>query len=289
MVAAYQAQEEKCQHSSSLVPYSIYECNIPRSFPNVPMHWHKEVEIDYVLSGKGKFICGEEHFGVREGDVIIIPPNILHAAYPFSQENLQYKAFVFHLNMLGLESNDRSSSSYIRPFLVGEMHLIVKYDMAHTDYLVMRPLVETLLTNAGKNTSHDDLLVKGILLQLFWILTKPENILKSSKKHSGYAALVRPAIEHMTYDYMNIITVQELASKCSICPSHFMNSFKKAVGCSAIEYLTHIRIKTACTALEETTDSIATIANNCGYNNLSNFNRQFKKITGVLPHELRKQ
>lgn len=281
--------KEQRQHSSSLVPYSIYECLIPDSFPNVPMHWHDEFEIDYVLQGKGDFICGDEHFPVSNGDVIMISPNMLHAAYPSSNMNLHYIAFVFHANMLGLESNDRSSTHCIRPLITGQLRVNMKYDLGHPDYSVIHSLTETIVSCANKNNPYDDLLLKSILLQLYWYFEKSDNLSSFQGNVISYSSLIRPALEHMTYCYMDSITIKELAAKCAISSSHFMNSFKKAVGCSAIEFLTHLRIKAACTALTETTDDISTISYSCGFDNLSNFNKQFKRIAGSSPREYRKR
>ena len=282
-------KKEQRQHSSSFVPYSIYECHIPNSFPNVPMHWHNEFEIDYILQGEGDFICGDEHFSVSHGDVIMISPNMLHAAYPSSNLNLHYIAFVFHANMLGLESNDRSSIHCILPLITGQLCVNIKYDLGQPDYSVIRSLTETIISCANKNNPYDDLLLKSVLFQLFWYFEKNDNPSASQSYNVSYSSLIRPALEHITYCYMNSITIDELAAKCAISTSHFMSSFRKAVGCSAIEFLTHLRIKAACTALTETTDNILTISFSCGFHNLSNFNRQFKKITGNSPREYRKR
>ncbi len=288
-IVASQGNKEQRQHSSSLIPYSIYDCQIPDSLPNVPMHWHNEFEIDYVLQGKGDFICGDEHFPVSQGDVIMISPNMLHAAYPSSNMKLHYIAFVFHASMLGLESNDRSSTHCIRPLITGQLRVNMKYDSSHSDYSVIRSLTEAIISCANKNNPYDDLLLKSILLQLYWYFEKNDNHASFQGDDISYSSLIRPALEYMTYCYMDSITINELAAKCSISSSHFMNSFKKAVGCSAIEFLTHLRIKAACTALTETTDDISTISYSCGFSNLSNFNKQFKKITGSSPREYRKR
>ena len=110
-------KEEKRQHSTAAIPYSFYECRIPECFMNVPMHWHKEFEINCILQGEGEFICGDDRFVAKEGSLLILPPNMLHAAYPCQNHALVYHALVFHPIMLGVNSNDRSTTECIRPII----------------------------------------------------------------------------------------------------------------------------------------------------------------------------
>ena len=93
--------KEKRQHSTTYIPYSCYECHIPEYYNNVPMHWHREFEINCILQGKGEFICGDDKFVAEEGDLLVMPPNMLHAAYPYQDNPLIYTALVFHPAMLG--------------------------------------------------------------------------------------------------------------------------------------------------------------------------------------------
>mgnify|MGYP000643535661 CR=1 FL=1 len=56
------AIKEKCQHGSIQVPYSYYDCGIPDYFTSVPLHWHSEMELNYIKSvqnlssGKGSTV-----------------------------------------------------------------------------------------------------------------------------------------------------------------------------------------------------------------------------------------
>lgn len=49
-------------HSSDIKPFSCYECIIPDYFNYVPMHWHNEFEINYIIEGSAEFICADEKF-----------------------------------------------------------------------------------------------------------------------------------------------------------------------------------------------------------------------------------
>ena len=68
-----------------------------------------------------------------------------------------------------------------------------------------------------------------------------------------------------------------------------MGCFKNATGIGAIEYICQLRIKKACEMLRDYEDNISDIAAQCGFSNLSNFNRHFKKQLGITPSEYRKK
>ena len=61
------------------------------------------------------------------------------------------------------------------------------------------------------------------------------------------------------------------------------------MGMSAITYINQVRLKKACQLLTDTNESILDIATLCGFNNISNFNVQFKKHVGIPPYVYRKQ
>lgn len=289
MMTEFLHQKEKRQHSSVLIPYSIYECSLPDSIPNVPMHWHGEFELNYILHGSGNFICGDEHFQLNQGDIIIISPNMLHAAYPISDLDLKYIAFVFHPNMLGMDNNDRSSMQGILPIISDQMFAKLKHNTNQSEYSSSKELIEKIIHYAYKNNYLDDLMLKSLLFQLFWNLKSNGNLHSGKNNFVSYSSLIRPALEYMVLHFNNPITIKTLASISAISASHFMSVFNKAVGCSAIEYLTQLRIQAACRALIQTETAISTISFDCGYSNLSNFNRHFRKITGISPREYRKR
>ena len=93
----------------------------------------------------------------------------------------------------------------------------------------------------------------------------------------------------MMENFRENITVEQLADLVHLSKSYFMGCFKKAVGVGAMEHLTQLRMNAACDALSSTDKMISDISFHCGYSNLSNFNRQFKKVVGCTPNEYRKQ
>lgn len=279
--------EEKCQHSTTLIPYSYYECRIPEAISNVPMHWHSEFELNRIMQGVGEFICGDDRFTAREGDFFLFPPNMLHAAYPKENSPLFYQALVFHPVMLGTDSKDRATIECIRPVLSGDVRLSGPITPASMHYAELTAAAAQIFSCVSGNQPKLDLLLKSELLRFFFL--SEDHFIPGNTEKNGvsYSTLIRPALEHMMEHFQETITIEELGELTHLSNSYFMGCFKKAVGVGAIEYLTQLRINAACDALSGTTHPVAEIAFCCGYSNLSNFNRQFKKIVGCSPKEYR--
>ena len=83
-------------------------------------------------------------------------------------------------------------------------------------------------------------------------------------------------------------TLEELAELSCFSRTYFSALFKSLNGVSPWEYINIKRIEKAKMMLSETNDTILYIANECGFGNLSNFNRIFRKITGKKPSDYRK-
>ena len=62
------AAKEKRQHGSMQVPYSYYDCRMPDYFPGVPLHWHGEMELNYIKRGTGYFQYEDRLLTAHAGD-----------------------------------------------------------------------------------------------------------------------------------------------------------------------------------------------------------------------------
>lgn len=281
--------EEKRQHSTPLIPYSSYEVRIPEAVNNVPMHWHSEFELNRILLGSGEFIWGDHRFTAHAGDLILIPPNMLHAAYPLESNELMYQVLVFHSAMLGTTSNDRCTIECIRPIMNGSVRISGHIHPDSSNYAELTATADHIFSCVDGNSPQLDLLLKSELLRFFWLLNETSIQSLQDTTSISYSELVRPALEYMMKNFHETITIDQLADLSHLSKSYFMNCFKRAVGIGAIEHLTHLRINAACDALSDTNKIISEIAFACGYSNLSNFNRQFKQIMGCSPKEYRKR
>ena len=96
---------------------------------------------------------------------------------------------------------------------------------------------------------------------------------------------VQKAVEYIVRHFQEEVSMKEMLAITNMSNSAFCNAFKKSCRMTFKEYLLNVRIGYACKLLTDETLNISQIAYNCGFENLSNFNRQFKKIRKVTPSQ----
>ena len=75
----YQNYRETKSHTTAEFPYNTYLCSIPKDFPQVPLHWHAELELIVIKKGRGIVSVDLEKRSVTSGDIILIRPGQLHS------------------------------------------------------------------------------------------------------------------------------------------------------------------------------------------------------------------
>lgn len=278
---------EKRKHTSEKVTYAYYESKIPESFQSVPIHWHKEFEINRVLKGGGVFRIDKCEYTVRAGDIMVICPGEVHSAHLGGYDEFIYDTLVFDPDMIGAGELSRSAADYILPLSDGRMSVNGIIVSGSLGYDKTDKTADELFVYAKSDSAEGDLMVKAKLLELFYLLIKCNRISYASETSPNSS--VKSAIAYIGEHYAENITVAVLASKCMMSESNFMALFKKTAGVSAMEYISELRLRHACYELKSTDKSVVEVAMNCGFRNLSNFNRQFKRAFTKTPTEYRRE
>lgn len=271
---------EKRQHLTTSRPYQCYSFRIPEQFPDGPLHWHPLFEMHQILEGGSIFICGDERIAVQAGDVILIPPNMLHAIQLPPGMHQHYDTLVFSGDMLNAGSCDRSSTNYVRPLVENHATVTVHLHPGLPFYKQMRHLVADIFRCAKVDTAETDLLMKSRLLELHYQLVLHDCIRKNNSCRSD---AMRPVLEFIAQHYRDPISTRDLADAGHMSPSYLMSCFQRLFGMSAMTYIIKLRIRYACDQLLGTNATVSSIAYASGYRNLSNFNRQFRKSVGCSP------
>ena len=106
-------------------------------------------------------------------------------------------------------------------------------------------------------------------------------------EHIRHFETVEPAIQKIRDGYFEKISTDDLATLCRVSKCHFCRIFKKAMGQTAMQYLTDYRLKIADVILKGSNKSVAEIAAMCGFEDQSYFTRVFRQQTGLSPKKYR--
>jgi AraC-like DNA-binding protein len=230
----------------------------------------------------------------KEGDVTCVPKHLAHTTYSApGSESLWSYIFVdpeeLFRNMFSNQAVtfDRPMAAY------HNFHLIMnreEYPKVH--YLVMAIIDEMKSQRANYQAS-----VKGLMLSLYVELLRIHTkedvqipIKKEMKKDlEENINIIINALKHIQNNYMQPMSIDDLADLCHLSVSHFRRTFHEIMGAAPLDFLNSTRIDAACWFLRSTEDSILTISEKVGFHSISSFNRCFIKLMEIPPSVWRKQ
>ena len=285
-MAEKQYQETK-KHGSRLFPFNIYPCTIPLDFPAVLVHWHREMELIYVKKGRGRIQMGMQEFEGKEGDIFVIPPGNLHAIHRAKGFTMEYENIIFEVDFLGGGAADVCAGEYLVPLVSGQLLSPVRISCGENDYEKLKVCLKQMEDLCREKTVGFELGVKAAALQLLFLLVKKyPHIHHSVSPDMEKLKMLLQQIEEKTGENLS---VGEMAEFCGWSSSHFMRWFKNMTGSSFTSYVNDRKLASAAENLRRTDNKIVTIAEDAGFSNLSNFNRQFKARYEMTPGEYREK
>lgn len=242
--------------------------------------FHEALEIKYYHKGGATIMVNSKMHFAEEGDVTIVNPYEIHSHVDVKENcEVEYKLFL--------------DVGFLTEFTRGEIdlrkELISKGKRIKTLIKNDRRVVEIILSLYRELTEKREnyrLLVYSLITELFVILLRDYSVEKSAvfaNKNLKRTGVISPALNKIFKDYSKKITIDELANLCSVSKYHFCHAFKSEMGVSAVQYLIKYRVSVARTMLENSNDSIESIAYRCGFEDLSYFYRCYKKVRGVSP------
>lgn len=269
---------------NTVTSFTIQELRAPYFDPN--WHFHPHYQLFVVLEGQGTRLVGDSVQRFDVGDTVFLGPDIPHlwrsdARYFEAQSNLHTHGIVlyFQEDFLGQGFFDRPEFYAIKELLQfsrrGISYMGQACELIRTELLLMKQL-----------SSFDR------VIHLLQLLNQLANVTEMKPLTSyGYVNHFKPSeTERMqkvhTYILQNFsseMRLAEIASLAGMSEAAFCRYFKARANKTLTDFISEIRIGHACKLLVEKEWTIAQIAFESGFDTLSNFNRQFKKITGQTP------
>jgi AraC-like DNA-binding protein len=266
--------------------YSINFLEVDVPCLDVPWHYHPETEIIYIEKSTGSRFVGDHSESFGEGDVGLIGANLPHVWKSDS---------IYQRNIPGLRA---------RVFVVHFRDEIFKGTMAvlpeMQDIIQLLHLSQYGIKFIGKSREEIGIRMKEIvktsgiekmlnLTRLLDYMAKTEE--KQLLASTGYSKIRKSvdfdrfdkAYRYMIENFQQNISLSDVSGIVGMTETSFCRYFKKHTKRSFHTVLNEIRVGHACKLLLESKLNISGICYESGFNNVSNFNEQFKKIKGTSP------
>ena len=270
-------------HDKSVI---IHEDKLPHFYPH--LHSHTEAQIAWIQKGEGTLVAGNNMHSFQAGDIFFLGANQPH----LFRSNEEYFT-------KGSEKSTQATMLFFNPngalsplFGLPEMKVLKNFLDQHLQGFKLpaiyndemgRLIVET------KSASGADL-----LLHFFFILQFLSRItikLEPLAWHTGHMGLseaeglrLSNIYNYILNNYSNDITLNDVADVANMTPHAFCRYFKKHTGHTFISFLNETRVIEACNKLiSGMYEGISSVAYNCGFNSITNFNRVFKNVIGNSP------
>jgi len=254
-------------------------------------HYHQEFELSFITEGTGKRIVGDSVEAFYPGDLIFIGPGIPHVWFsdspstkPQSGRTLESVYLLFNHTILPEKLTVLPEFSAVnRAIRYSERGIRITGDTLNQ---VSRLMLQLPYLNALKR------------LMLFYEIM---DLIGNSDTFTYLASAdyartrfqttnsrVKKVHEFLMKNYREEITLEQVAEVAHLAPASASRFFKAATGLSIFESLNKIKIEYARQLLLNTDMSVVHISYDCGFNNLSHFNKQFKKFSGWTPSQYRR-
>ncbi len=257
----------------------IYANAESQTWWSFPLHSHKDaLEISLVLSGKGSFICNNQPYSVKEGDIKIKQPMQVYSDYTDPESPIeQMSLLISGIHLTGFPRNHLLSDDYVPVLESGTWFALFREMLLQIYHLNRRGEPSSLFVMNE--------LTRAVISSLTLLLPEAGHSKTLSRKSKNLFGV----IEYLNTHYTEDITLEKLSKKFFISPYYLSRKFKEYTGMTITQYVVHLRIGEAKQLLIHTDLSIKEVALCCGYSNLQYFYATFHKHAMCTPLEFQRR
>lgn len=276
-------------HGKAIFPYIVYRGKIPEYIRSYPVHFHKEFEIVYVVQGQGLFSVQTNQYIAKEGDIVIIPPEVLHSIKQLNNNEVEYFNILFDFNLL----ENKNGYCYEKYFkgIYDHTQILPTYLQKEQELnKLITPHLQNLISKRKEKYSTGELMVKSNLYAiLYYLVQHSKNTNDAYLKLENNFSKIKNVLYHVQEHYAETITVDNAAMLINYSASYFSKLFRELTGTSFTQYLKDYRLEIAADKLITTEKTITEISQETGFCNLGYFSRSFYQKFGLTPNQYRKK
>jgi AraC-like DNA-binding protein len=252
-----------------------------------PLHHHEEFELNFIQNAKGaKRVIGDHIEMIDDLELVLVGPNLQHCWMTHKSKGSEIKEITiqFHRDLFDEKFLNRNQMSFIKSML----------EHSKRGILFSRQVIEMIMPRLIKlleKRGFDSVLE---LMSILHDLSTSRNMrilsdasFSNTETFSYNSRRVENVMKYLNTNFDKNVSLFEAARIAAMTEVSLSRFFKLRTGKTFVDALCEIRLGHASRLLIETTQSIHEIAYKCGFNNMSNFNRIFKKKKNCTPKEFR--
>lgn len=251
-----------------------------------PLHYHEEMELNLIFNAKGaKRVVGDHVGEINNVELVLVGPNLPHVwkTHQCKSREIQEITIQFHKDLFEEKMLRRNQLHFI-----SEM-----FEKSSRGILFSPDTTEQVSARLKKLRSKQGFDSVLELMSIFHDLSTSRNmqILSegnfSNVQPTYKSRRIEKVMEYLRQNFDKPVDLSDVAKIANMTEVSFSRFMKSQTGVGFIDTLLDIRLAHASRLLIDTNQPIAEIAYNCGFNNISNFNRLFKKKKGCTPKQFR--
>ncbi len=257
------------------------------------LHYHPELELHYIIRGEGIRIIGDNVSHINAGEIILLGENLPHAWR--EKENKEYlETSEFQIEAIVIQFTPSCLGKYF--FQLPEAYLIPRlFELAKKGLIINGAAADKVkeIIRLIIDCSKFEKII--MLLKILQIISESEELETISASYAFNQPnpidtdRINNIIAYTLSNFDKEITLEEVASLSNFSITSFCRYFKSITRKTYFDFLTEVRISHTCRMIKEDRYALSYICYKCGFNNVSNFYRHFKKIMGMTPLDYKRR
>lgn len=252
----------------------------------LPSHWHRELELFYLLCGDVEIVISGQSYRVTAGEGCFINTGILHSFQALSDAPCLYHSFVFDAGIVSGMPGSVFDALYVHPLLEkGPAY----YPFSAADSTDFREPFDRAFLACEREDPGYEFTVRAAFSEILLALWKRSRLLPARNKTTVSEERLKRMLTWMHKNIAAAVTIRDIAAAANVCPRECQRIFMQYLHYSPMAYLQRRRIFHAAELLCATGQSITEIALDCGFQSPSYFSSQFRSLIGSTPTEYRQR
>lgn len=254
---------------------------------NFPLHFHEEYELNLIMNAKGaKRIIGDHIHEIDDLELVLVGPNLPHAwfTHQCTSKAITELTIQWHKDLFDEKLLRRNQLSFIRK-MFEQSSRGISFPKEIIQNVLPRILIMSQRNGFDSVMDLINLLHDLSVSRSMSVLS--DHTFVNNQSYNYNSRRLDKVFEFMNDNYHKEISLKDVSSLVSMTEESFSRFIKKRTGNTFINSLNEIRLGHASRMLIDTSHSVTEISYQCGFNNVSNFNRLFKKKKNCTPIEFR--